>query len=184
MAQHTCDSSEEVFTLRSDFARRTSHFPSVTESERQKSPSAADGDIEETLRVIDSAKRFLNNATKQHVTLVAVAHGAKPCEEMLRDMSKSTIKADQSCLDHREVESNQNNTTQEAFEGELSDIDGLKSNKSEMIHFLTESHIEGHMGLPRPISQKEMSQTLKHEVENATETNPSKKDAFKKVYNY
>ena len=97
--------------------------------------------------MIDSAKRFLTNATKQHVTLVAVAHGAKPREEMFRDMSKSTIK-----VESREVKENENNITQEAFEGELSEIAGLRSHKSEMIHFLTESHIEGHMGLPRPIS--------------------------------
>ena len=56
--------------------------------------------------MIDSAKRFLTNATKQHVTLVAVAHGAKPREEMFRDMSKSTIK-----VESREVEENENNIT-------------------------------------------------------------------------
>lgn len=65
------NSEPEEFTLRSNFAKRTSHFASVTESEMMKRDEAEPvtqintqddeeiADIEETLRVIDSARRFL-----------------------------------------------------------------------------------------------------------------------------
>ncbi len=62
-AQQIDGDEEEEFTLRSEFARRTSHFVSVSGSEAGKDSSQRGevADIEETLRVIDSARRFLHN---------------------------------------------------------------------------------------------------------------------------
>ena len=84
--------SEEPYTLRSEFARRTSHFKSVTDSSREEV-----ADIEETLRVIDSARRFLHNSSKDSSMVTPTpqdghlsVHITGPL--LARDMSKETLK--------------------------------------------------------------------------------------------
>ena len=101
-----------------------------------------EADMTETLRVIDSARRFLNNnqsgrdedVCQQTYTNMTGSDKGKSHRIFLRDMSKETLKKTGSSLDileEAEDAENINDVTQEAFKDEMADITAcLKSNQS------------------------------------------------------